>query len=147
MAFDVSALYFFHVFFDWLVLFPYRDHVMLKKYIYIYIERERERLIDWLNRSHCTFISTFLWKKSKIYCIYYENQRWEFQVHDFKIVKGVVRIAMDVRWKRRRKESVYKKEKFMTAYTVFLFLKILWHCCHVDWCLNLLGFSEIHGRW
>ena len=47
---------------------------------------------------------------------------------------------MDVWWNNRRKESVYKKQRFRTAYSAFLFLKILLPCGHVDWCLKFVRF-------
>ena len=45
-------------------------------------------------------------------------------LQDFKFMKSVVKIAMDIWWNNRRKESAYKDERFITAYSVFLFLKI-----------------------
>ena len=54
-------------------------------------------------------------------------------LQDFKFMKNV-KIAMDLWWNNRRKESL------MTAYSAFLFLKILLRCCHVDWCLKFVTF-------
>ena len=60
-------------------------------------------------------------------------------LQNFRLMKSVVKIAIDVWWNIRRKDSDYKK-KFLTAYSTFLFLKILLHCCHVDWCFKFVEF-------
>ena len=52
----------------------------------------------------CVCVCKKSWKnkKSKIWLIYYENRRWTFRFsdvfQDFKFIKNVVRIAMDVWW-------------------------------------------------
>ena len=45
-------------------------------------------------------------------------------LQDFKFMKSVVKIAMDVWWNSRRKESVYKKERFISVYFFFLYIYI-----------------------
>ena len=46
-------------------------------------------------------------------------------LQDFKFMKNVVKVVMYAWWNSRRKKNVYKKERFIAVYSVFLFLKIL----------------------
>ena len=70
--------------------------------------------------------------KADVECFGYNNL-----LQDFKFI---VKIAMDVWWNSRRKESVYKNERFITIHSAFLFLKILLHSWYVEWCLKFVGF-------
>ena len=100
-------------------------------YIYIYIEREREREIEKTTNPK---FNEFIMK------VDVERFRCNNLLQDFRFMKKVIKTAMDVWWNNRRKESEYKDERFITVYSVFLFLKILLRCCHVNWCYKFVGF-------
>ena len=53
-------------------------------------------------------------------------------------MENVVKIAKDVRWNNRRKESVYKN-KDSSQYIQHIFENTLRYC-HVDWCLKFVWF-------
>ena len=112
-------------------------YIYIYIYIYIYMEVNKEIKYDSMKKSRKTNNPKF---DDFVMKVDVERFSYNNLLQDSKFMENVIEIAMDIWWNSMRKVSVYKKERFLTVYSAFLFLKILLLCWRLKWCLKCVGF-------